>query len=498
MAVNLLGLTQGLNDAAQGVQSGYFNALANVRNYGLAQQKQASESGLQAAQADYFSGRNQSAQDVAATRAAAMGSAATIKAGTAQAAQRDKALTALPGDLANLYYQQPETVKAFTDAYDRQNGTSLTSSLFPGMGASTPGSVSPALPPPAAAQAPGVQGLPPMSLSVPGVGLSGMGMSAAPVPPITGGSPALPPPSGSVSGLPAPSNAPAAAVPLIAASGSPTLPPPSGPVGNAPPLVNPLQAPPLVAARANSLNASAGLNQLKAQFYPNLTQSQINDNLGKAGLMTAQGRFYDAKTKEEVPMDQAKIALDHSLAYQAAQNGSTLPAYRQGLIQNGQTVAGAAVTRANADQQNVNQNGAYQQGELNLGAGRLGVSQGELSLNTQKYLSAGVTGGKNGGMTSQQYQQIIDKNNATKNQILTAHDAQGNQIPMTADRQAVLNQADINIRQAQAGQHTLSLQARQPGGYNGPIPQTQADYQRMTAPQRTAWVLHLHQQNAAR
>ncbi len=297
MAISTLGLTQALTAAGQDYNSSYLNAYGTVYSRNLAAQKQASESKLQAAQSNWYNGRNQTAQDVASTRAAAMGSVATIKAGTVQAQMRDNALKALPGDLANLYYEQPETVKAYTDAFDRQNGTSFSSSLFPGMGgppASSPASSSsPASGPgapqfnpitstlgPAPMGSPGVSqtGVPgappaPASFSAPGVGLSGMGRNTAPAPMITGVSPALPPPSGLVGNMPAASpSAPSSGGfggSLSGLSGmtpsgvSPTLPPPSVPIGtsapagSAPPLVNPLRQPPLVGAKIAALNAGA-------------------------------------------------------------------------------------------------------------------------------------------------------------------------------------------------------------------------------------------------
>jgi len=184
-----------------------------------------------------------------------------------------------------------------------------------------------------------------------------------------------------------------------------------------------------------------------------MTTDQGKKALADAGLAGSQGRFYDVKTGLEVPEANADIRLKTAQASSANANAATLPGYRSGLIQNGQTVAGADLTRANTYAQTqpviagadasraaaygkaVNQTGTYQQGIL---AARQQV---------------GANGKLPNGFTPQQDQSLAKEGqqNVT-NAAMLAHEIQ----TKTSGSGAALNSNDLALK---AGQ-VKSLQDR--------------------------------------
>ncbi len=250
MAINTLGLTQALTSAGEGYNSGYYGALGTVYSRGLAQQKQASESNLQAAQASQYATDNPTKLAVAQTLGQSRLGVAGIQSTARQNIAMGIALGNLPAKLAGQTAAEARATLRSMDALD-PNGH-LEENYFAGDNAGLvgdpnahqpifgSGGAPPMLPPG------GPVGIPAMSFSAPGVGLSGMGMNTPAAPPITGVSPALPLPSGPIGNAPS-----VAAVSqggfggslsgLSGAGGvmpsgvSQTLPPPSGPIGSLPP-----------------------------------------------------------------------------------------------------------------------------------------------------------------------------------------------------------------------------------------------------------------------
>lgn len=64
--------------------------------------------------------------------------------------------------------------------------------------------------------------------------------------------------------------------------------------------------------KAANDQAKEAISQQRADAYTNLTNARIPDILAAAGLKTAQGKFYDARTGEVVPLADAQIKLEGS------------------------------------------------------------------------------------------------------------------------------------------------------------------------------------------
>jgi len=526
-ALDGLGIAQGLGALGSGLSGGYYGAMGTVFNRNLQTMAAQSEANLKNAQSQYFSGRNNTAQGVADTRA----NGAVASAGLRSQAQIKVAAMAAEGRVpANFAGQDPYTTRALIHKFDQlsSDGSSggLEQSLYgttgeglPGMdgqgmagqGINTPGmggafapyagptspmgAPQPGMPPAAPGMAPAAPG---------GFGSGGGGSFASmggPPPPVPGAPPQAP--------MPGPDVQP----PLMSPQGPGAPPqgpggPPQGPGGppqgpGVPPLRNPFNVPPLTAARIGNLTATTDLTAIKAGMYPQLTLSRVQENMATANLRGSQGKFYDARTNEVVPMAQAKILLDNAQAGKANMDTQTLPEFRQGLIQNGATTAGANASRAATYGQVAPIDAEANATRANSGAD---YQQGMLSVAQQNANTRASGTGAGGQINTQvnQQQAIIDKNNAQKIQILRGLMVKGTDGAMTqrqptTNEQNMINAADTNIHTAQHQQNVLrggSQPGQLPGGaYNGPVPRSQADFQAMPAAQKAAYIMSLRHQN---
>ena len=464
MGVNLLGVTQGLNDAAQGLQSGYYGAIGSVIARNLAQQKQSSETNLQTAQGKYFTGRNQTAQDVAKTRADGLDAAA----GTRSDAQVKIAGMIAAGKIPQEYGGQPADVtRAYIRSLDAANPSGqLERNIYGGSsegmsGAGNSGGIgtaglNPMDPTQMTFTPQSGGGMPPVSPSAPG-GVPGMtpGMFTLP-----GGAPSAPRVSGP--------NLPGAGGPMMPQGGGPvaqTVPPlapsvipgtnpgmntvgipgagpgmPSAAVQGAPAPKNPFAIPPVAQsvigknnAQTANFTANKTLTDLKSQFYPKLTLSEIADNAAKAGLAISQTGLVDVQTGLAPSLAQAKIKLDGAVGTALGQNANT-------NSKNADTNASRALTYATG----VAQTGTYQQGQLGLGYSRLAIAQQE--ADTAKARAATAGGGLlPNGMTKtedlrQANQQLANEQKAAGLQhMLDSGKGPDGKTALTGDDQVMMN-----------------------------------------------------------
>ena len=257
---------------------------------------------------------------------------------------------------------------------------------------------------------------------------------------------------------------------------------------------NPFNVPPLTAARAANLTASGDLMAIKANLLPQLTLSQIQENMASAGLRASQGKFFDARTNEVVPLAQAKMALDQAQTGKANMDTQTLPGFRQGLINNGATtadanasraatygqtepiIAGAAATRANAGAD-------YQQGMR----GAKGLLPNGFSPSQDDALAKESLGNV---QNAARIQHMINTGFAADGKTALAPGEK----QMYSQQVQSLQQrnAEINRRRA------VGTEGQSPssgGAYSGPVPRSQADFQAMPSAQKAAYIMSLRHQN---
>ena len=273
-----------------------------------------------------------------------------------------------------------------------------------------------------------------------------------------------------------------------------------------PPLRNPFNVPPLTAARIGNLTATTELTAIKASMYPQLTLSRVQENMATANLRGSQGKFYDARTNEVVPMAQAKILLDNAQAGKANMDTQTLPGFRQGLINNGATTADANARRATtygqtepiiagADMTRANADADYKQGILGVRQRAEGGAGG----GPKGLLPNGYNAAQDDALAKES---LANVQNAARIQhmINTGLSADGKTNLSPGEKQMYSQQvqslqqrnAEINRRR---GAGTEGQAPSSSGAYSGPVPRTQADYQAMPPAQRSAYILSLRHQN---
>ena len=497
MGVNMLGLVQGADALGGGLQSGYYGAIGNAVARNLAQQKQTSETNLQGAQANYFNGRNQTAQNVAQTRADGMGAVAGARTQAQMNIASMVAAGKLPQELAG---QTPEAARGLIRQMDSLNPNSrLESSIYGSSPEGLPGTSSPAG---SSAGGPGQAYLDPSSGGInfapPGqqpsqAGLGGSAPANLPPSP-TGGFGTSVPPAMSQGGLPAPQRSfmvpgVGAGAPMIGGvsgiGGSGGNPMPSGsspaPAGIPSAVTSPLQNPqasggapmPPPSAAGNPFSPSpvalsiANRNNAQAQYTSGARTTLAGDQgarmLAEANLAIQNGKLVDAKTREVVPEAEAEIRLRNSQASAATANANSLPGFRAGLIANGATtansnlirsntyaatqpiIAGADASRAASYGQGVNQTGQYQQGMLGVNQFRAANPAGRPGM-----LPSGMTQQQDAAL-ARESQSNIDSSNTLAHMLQNNTDAKGNalgdgdkpriqqQIQSLQDRNAEIN-----------------------------------------------------------